>query len=258
MAETPKISDLPDSQLLYDLISRISSEDFEESLRLIEIEIKLLENGQTQVSNIETWSTCLKSVWYLYKALKFWITEGNTTLAHENFKNSRIGFEDVGHKELYELTAGLEVYIEGILEVLKFNVDHGLKKIRNVADHFARAGDFGSKYEKLLDHMNQGTFLLSGASAIQLSDFNSAQVLFEESSRCAENLVEKYYSPGEPNHYFFQGQSKYALGLFKFYWAHNKLNNFAFDTIASSDNLGKEIGEAYELLKNCDHSNKLD
>jgi hypothetical protein len=257
MNDLIKINDLDDALILNDLIVQICREEIEEALKLTELEINKLENGQTQVSNFIVWETSLKSVWFFYKALKYWVSEGNSQQAHENFINAREGFNNVGHKELGELTAGLEVYIEGLLDILNSNINLGLEKVKRVKEYFTRAGEFGSTYEKMLDHMKSDTFSLSAINAIHKKDFNSAQVLLEEASICANAVAEKYYNPDHQNYFFFKGLSKYYLGLYKCFWASNELSNFAFDTVILEKNLDKELIEACEFLANCDKSNKL-
>ncbi len=230
--------------------------DMEEALPLVETLIDDL-NAEAAGAAFETLQLTLQSLWKFFKALRFVRSEGNFVEARNLLESAARGLNHIGLDELRDLSIGMGVYSEAVCELQRMNLGEALELLAKVKGYLRSAGEFGSRFEPVVDHMEPDALFLSGLNALMALDFDTAKTLIDKASQAAEQVARDYYPEGDPLHWSFQGMARFHKAWYTFARARNDFSQFLYEKLAAEEDLAREAVEARDLLDKGDLENVL-
>ncbi len=190
----------------------------------------------------------LQSLDHFAAAVRLLKTQADFARGGELFESAAEGFNRVGEEEARDLSIGLRVYVGAVLELQRMNVGRGLELFAQVKEYLEKAGDFGQKFEILIDHMEPDSLFVSGVQALSMLDFAAGRALLERASLASERVAKTYYEEGQSERYLFEGLARFYRAYYTFVHSLQQFNQFEYDRIASEEDLAREAREARELL----------
>jgi len=254
--ESERLTPLPPEEktLIEQTIDSVFEADIDEALPLLESRMQALD-PQAAGTATEIFQIILQSMWNFFQAMTRIRTQANFVEARDLFESAEDGFSQVGHDELRDLSIGLGVYAEAVVNLQEGNIGQALELLTEVKDYLRNAGKFSRKFEPLIDHMEPENLFLAGSRALQNLDFASAKPLIEKAAQTAEELAHTYYAEGVPLYYTYQGLACLYKAFYTFFEACNELHQFEYDKLATRQDLVHNAMQAQELLNKGDTSN---
>jgi hypothetical protein len=242
--------------LVTQIIDDVFRIDLKEAVHVVEDKLKRLSRQEVGEA-FDCLQVALQSLWRFFEALMLVRGQADWAKAHELLLSAAKGFDSIGRAELRDLSIGMGTYSEAIIELQKFNISQALDLIANVTKYLDSAGEFGSKFKPLIDHMGPDALFIAGVKALLELDFSNGKTLIEKASQSAEKVASDYYEEGSPMYNTFQGYARYYKAYYTYLRAGTDFNQFQFDGLIAQKDLVEDALQAKQLLSKGDLQNEL-
>jgi len=242
--------------LVQETIEDVFTSDSGEALIIIEAKLRNLDPQEIGAA-FEWLQIALQSMWQFFEAIRLVRKNVDWVNAHELLLSAADGFNSIGIRELFDLCIGIGSYSEAIIEIQKSNIGKALELLSDVKKYLDNAGQFGSKFRPLIDHIEPDALYLAGVKALMELDFGNGKILIEQASQSAERVALEYYEEGTPLYNTFQGLARFHRAYYTYNRAYNDFNLYDFDSIIAKKGLAEDAIQARELLSRGDLQNEL-
>lgn len=131
------------------------------------VEGKLRQLGpETDADPHPVLRSALQSLWKFLEAVTIVRSAGDLNQASELFQASAEGFGTVGFDELRDLCVGMGVYTIAVVQLQAMNIGQAMDVMAKVKDYLRSAGQYGSAFEPLIDHMQPDAFFVGGGESL--------------------------------------------------------------------------------------------
>ncbi len=157
--------------------------------------------------------------------------------------SSRAVFQALDLNELADTAEGLRLYFEGLTEVRRQNLTRAMELLRQAPEVLNRAGDFGGRFQPLVDHMAPDQLFTAGVIALTRGDLALARALLEDAAQKAEYLAATYYEEADDDWSFCHGLARLYRAYYALFQLWSDFSRLDLERIAAPDRMAREARE---------------
>jgi hypothetical protein len=166
-------------------------------------------------------------------------------------ESAAAGFKQLGYSDLEAVSRATSVWASAAMEISRINIDRGLELFATAEEFLKNAGEFGSKFQQIVDEMKPEALFIGILPAILAGDTGMARVLASQASEMSKSVAEKYYDVGTPMRFTYLGLASFYDAFFAYFQSQMDLSNLALDSLVSDD-ISASAKEAERLLAQAD------
>lgn len=237
-------------QGVFELIGDIITSPPDTAINIVQEALQDVDNSTEDGRYLEF---VLKALWNYVQANLYLQTKANFEQANRLFSKAAEGFKELGIEGLEQLSIGMAIYAEAIINLQAGNLTRGIELIEGLKKSFEKAGEYSNQFEAIVDLSEPDILFLTALSNSNQMKYSEAKQMFNRSYEKYIEVAKKYFEEDEDNYYLFTGLGYTSLGMCNYSEASRCLSGYEFDTIIKSDTITEEMetGIAYlERIEN--------
>ncbi len=219
----------------------------DQSLELIQRNLSGINTGNSHESDRYS-IIFLESFWNFFQSQAAVTEKADFPQALAFIQKARDGFSAINLKEFHELSEGLLLYYQALVEIRTLNVNAGLEKINLAKSHFENLDKYDKYFRKQIEAFEAESLYVSGLTLLMQLDYDNGRIALEKASMTSKRLAIKFFEKDSPEFNFFTGYGYIYSAISDFVIQSMNLNALNFEFFDYSEN---EAAQNSALATSC-------